>query len=209
MIVKVSEPLPPLTWAVSLPSPPSSRGRCRRRGSRSSGRRRAWPKTWSSAGAAGQRVVARAAEQQVVTALAGQRVVTLLAEEQVVAAPPVSVSLPSPPNMFALGRAPLVSSSADGVVAPLAEDLEQAGVGDRGDASRILMAPPLTRIFPAASRETTMVLSCASPSTVSTPWATAKVAVTAGRTRRSRSSSPANSTGRTRRDDRRRTGQLV
>ena len=41
-----------------------------------------------------------------------------------------------------------------------------------------ITAPPFTRIVPAASRETTMVLSCASPVTVSTPCAAENVAVT-------------------------------
>jgi hypothetical protein len=41
------------------------------------------------------------------------------------------------------------------------------------------MVPLFTRIVPAASRETTMVLSCSSPVTVSTPVAAEYVAVIA------------------------------
>src|SRR5215475_9606915 len=46
-------------------------------------------------------------------------------------------------------------------------------------------APLFTRIVPAASRETTMVLSRSSPATVSTPVAAEKVAVTDSKMRSS------------------------
>ena len=44
--------------------------------------------------------------------------------------PPVRMSLPAPPKRLARGRAPLASFKRDGVVAALAEDLDQGGVGD-------------------------------------------------------------------------------
>src|SRR3954447_13659412 len=66
----------------------------------------------------------------------------------------------------------------------------------------------MTRMVPAASRLTMMVLSCASPLTVKTLSAAENVAVTAGRTRRSSSLRPVSSTRGTRRDGRRRPGRL-
>src|SRR5262249_7083002 len=56
---------------------------------------------------------------------------------------------------------------------------------------------------------TSMVLFCASPITVNSPCAAENDAVTAGRTRRSSSSNRVSSTGRARRDGRRRPGRLV
>ena len=47
----------------------------------------------------------------------------------------MSVSLPAPPNRFALGRAPLASLRVMRVVAALAEDLDQRRVGDRRRAA--------------------------------------------------------------------------
>src|ERR1700719_1928847 len=44
-------------------------------------------------------------------------------------------------------------------------------------------------MIPPALRETVMMLSCASPMTVNTPWAAENVAVTAGSTRSLRASS--------------------
>jgi hypothetical protein len=46
-----------------------------------------------------------------------------------------------------------------------------------------LPAPLLTKIDPAALRETAMVLSWASPTTVNTPFAAENVALTVGNTR--------------------------
>ena len=49
--------------------------------------------------------------------------------------PPVIVSLPAPPKRFARGQGAVRLVQGDGVVAALAEDLDQAGVGDRRRAA--------------------------------------------------------------------------
>ena len=130
--------------------------------------------------AAGQRVVLGAAEELVEAALAENGVVARLAEQQVVA-----------------------GAAGDRVVAGAAED-----VGARQRAVRLVegerrrcrpgrtsgsarcwrpsarrrvtaTAPPLTRIWPAALRLTTMLLPRLSPNTVRTPVADENEAVTA------------------------------
>ena len=59
--------------------------------------------------------------------------------------PPVSVSLPAPPNRCARQRA-VGFVEGDRVVAALAEDLDEARVGDGRGAPRMVTAPPLTSI---------------------------------------------------------------
>ena len=86
--------------------------------------------------ATGQRVVVRAAEQKVIAALAEQRIVAGFAKELSAPEPPVSTSLPSPPNRLAAGSAPIGFVERDGVIAVLAEHLDQAGIGDSRGATR-------------------------------------------------------------------------
>ena len=109
--VKTSAPLPPLTWAVSMPAPPSNRSKV--------GAVARVPDEEVVAGFAEYLVVAAAARQRVVVRAAEQEVGSALAVEDVVADwpnsmslpdPPVSVSLPAPPNSSAAGRAPFDSS---------------------------------------------------------------------------------------------------
>ena len=86
--------------------------------------------------AAGQHVVARAAEQEVDAALAEQRVVAGSGRRACrPPEPPVSVSLPAPPNRLAARQRAVGFVERDGVVAALAEDLDQRGVGDRRRAA--------------------------------------------------------------------------
>ncbi len=99
--VKTSAPLPPLTSAVSVPAPPSNQVGVVAR----------VPDHAVVAAFAEHLVVAVAAGQRVVAGAAEQEVDAALAEQGVVAAPgrtawsppepPVSVSLPAPPNMLA------------------------------------------------------------------------------------------------------------
>ena len=185
--VKFSAPLPPLTSTVSMPSPPSLRSLP------SPGFQiiRSLPRLAEDlvvAGAAGQHVVAVAAEQQVVAALAEQRVVAAPGRRAGrCREPPVRVSLPSPPKRFAAGRAPLVSSSEIVSLPACPKTWISVVLATVGVPPWTATAPPLTRIVPAASRQTTMVLSWASPITVKSPGRRRNVAVTAGRTRRSSS----------------------
>ena len=130
--------------------------------------------------AAGQRVVAGAAEQQVGAALAEQRVVAGLAEQLVVARTAGQHVVAGAAEQVGPGSAPLASLSVMVSLPPWPNDLDQAGVGDRRRAAReSRTAPPLTRIVPAASRLTVIVLSRPSPKTVSLPAAEEKQAVTA------------------------------
>ena len=84
---------------------------------------------------AGQRVVAVAAEQKIVASLAQEGVVTVLSEELVRAEPPVTTSLPLPPNRSARGSAPLASSSVIVSLPSKPNTCITAGIGDRRRAS--------------------------------------------------------------------------
>ena len=147
--------------------------------------------------AAGEDVVAGAAEEQVGAALAQQGVVARLRRRA------WSLPLPAGERVVAgaaeqlrLRQGAVGLVEGDGVVAALAEDLDQAVLATVGVPPRIATAPPLTRIVPAASRLTVMVLSMASPMMLSMPAAGMKVAVTAG-TARSLQQFEAEAAGRT------------
>ena len=62
----------------------------------------------------------------------------------------MSVSLPSPPKMFAFGRAPLVSSRERLSLPPSPKSWIRLVLATVGFPPRIFTAPPLTRIDPAA-----------------------------------------------------------
>ena len=130
--------------------------------------------------AAGERVVARAAEQEVEAALAEEGVVAALAEEHGrPPEPPVSVSLPAPPNRLAPGSAPFDSSSVRVSLPALAEHLDQAGVGDSGGAALDRHGAAVDENVPAALRLVVIVLSRLSPNSDSMPAPDKKLAVTA------------------------------
>ena len=87
------------------------------------------------AGAAGQHVVAVAAEQQIVAALAEQGVVAGLAEELIVARAAGERVVAVAAEEVGGGQRAVGLVERDRVVAVLAEDLDQRGVGDRGLAA--------------------------------------------------------------------------
>ena len=118
--------------------------------------------------AAGQRVVAVAAEQEVVAALAEKRIVAGLPEQHVAARAAGDGVVAGAAEQVGARQRAVGFVEGDGVVAALAEDLDQAGIGD-GAVPPMTTAPPLTRMVPAASRLTVIVLSSASPNMVSTP----------------------------------------
>ena len=115
------------------------------------------------AGAAGQGVVAGAAEQQVVAALAEQDVVAGLAEELVVAGAAGQGVVAVAAEQLRRGQRAVGLVERDGVVAGQAEHLDEAVLATVAVPPRIVTAPPLTRMRPAASRLTTTLFLSASP----------------------------------------------
>ena len=105
------------------------------------------PNTWSSARAAGQRVVAGAAEQQVVAALAEEDVVAGAAEELVVARAAGEHVVAGAAEQLGGGQRAVGFVERDRVVAALAEHLDQGGVGDGRRPPSTGTAPPLMRIL--------------------------------------------------------------
>jgi hypothetical protein len=91
------------------------------------------------------------------------------ADEQVVRRAPVSVSSPTADERGSRQRA-VGFVEADRVVAVEAEHRDRA-FATVGVGPRMRTAPPFTKICPATSRLTTIVLSCASPTTASSPRA--------------------------------------
>ena len=122
-MVNVSSPLPPLTWAVSLPSPPSNR-------SLPVARIPDHPVVAGLAehlvapGATDQHIVAVAAEQQIIAALAKDRVVAGLTEQQVVARPSGDRVVAVTAEQFRGGERAVGFVQFDRVVASLSECLD-------------------------------------------------------------------------------------
>ena len=85
--------------------------------------------------AAGQRVVARAAEQEIEAALAEEGIVAALAEEHVAARAAGQRVVAGAPKQVGARQRAVGFVERDGVVAALAEDLDQAGIGDGGGAA--------------------------------------------------------------------------
>ena len=83
----------------------------------------------------------------------------------------MSVSLPSPPNSWAEGSAPLVSSSEIVSSPPWPNTWISVVLATVGWPPSMDTAPPLTRICPAALRLIVMVLPSLSPISVSKPVA--------------------------------------
>ena len=148
---ELSAPLPPLTSTVSVPSPPSFRSVS------SPGFQiiRSLPRLAEHlvvGVAAGQGVVLAAAEEQVGAALAEQRVVAGLAEEHVGARPAGQDVVAGAAEQVGPRQRAVGLVQGDGVVAALAEHLDQAVLATVAVPPRTATAPPLTRMFPAALR---------------------------------------------------------
>ena len=81
----------------------------------------------------------------------------------------MSTSLPAPPNRLARGSAPLASLRVIVSLPPRPKTWISEVLATVGVPPTTATAPPLTRILPAASRLIVIVLSRASPVTVSVP----------------------------------------
>ena len=123
VMVKRSAPLPPLTSAVSLPSPPSNRS-VPPPGFQIMQVVAGLAEQLVVAGAAVERVVAVAAEQEVVAALAVERVVAGLAEQQVVARAAGDRVVAVAAERCRRRHRAVGLVDRDGVVAALAENLD-------------------------------------------------------------------------------------
>src|SRR5262249_6808072 len=110
VIVKVSEPLPPLTSAVSTPSPPSNRS-LPSPGFQIMRSLPAWPNTWSSPAPPINTSLPAPPNSRSLPPLPRRVSLPAPPNSWSLPEPPVSVSLPAPPNSCAAGKAPLVSSS--------------------------------------------------------------------------------------------------
>ena len=130
VMVNVSAPLPPLTSAVSVPSPPSKRS-LSSPGFQIMRSLPASPNTWSLPSPPVSSVVARAAEQQVVAAFAEQGVVAVLAEQLIVARAAGQHVVARAAEQVGGGQRAVGFVERDRVVAALAERLDLGGVGDR------------------------------------------------------------------------------
>ena len=86
-------------------------------------------------------------------------------------------SLPAPPNRLAFGSAPLTSLIVTVSLPAWPKTWMSEVLATVGVPPTTAMAPPLTRILPAASRLTVMLLLRLSPNTLSVP--ALNVAVTA------------------------------
>ena len=109
--VKFSAPLPPLTSAVSVPSPPSIRS-VSSPGFQIMRSLPASPNTWSSPSPPVSVSLPSPPNSRSAPPLPSSVSLPAWPNSWSSPEPPVSVSLPSPPNRFARGSAPLVSSSA-------------------------------------------------------------------------------------------------
>ena len=169
--VNTSAPLPPLTSTVSVPAPPSFRS-VSSPGFQTMRSLPDSPNTWSSASPPVSASFSAAAEQEVEAALAEQGVVAGLAEE-LVAAGPAGEGVVARPRRTgcARGRAPFASFSVMVSLPPWPNTWIRAVLATVGVPPVTATAPPLTRIWPAALRLTSMVLSRLSPKTVRVPAA--------------------------------------
>ena len=127
--VKTSAPLPPLT----------SRCRCRRRlrfrsvsspGFQIMRSSPASPNTWSSPSPPVSVSLPAPPNRKSMPPLPSSVSLPAWPNSRSPPEPPVSVSLPAPPNRLAARQGAVGFVEGDGVVAALAEDLDQAGVGD-------------------------------------------------------------------------------
>ncbi len=131
------------------------------------------------AGAADQRVVAVAAEQQIVAALALQNVVARAAEQQIVAGAADQRVVAGAAEQLDGGQRTVGFVDRDRVVAAWPNTWISPVLATVGWPPTTATAPPLMRMFPAASRLAMIVLSWLSSITDSTPVGAEKLAVVA------------------------------
>ena len=130
--VKFSAPLPPLTWTVSMPSPPSLRS-VPSPGFQIMRSLPASPKTWSLPAPPVRVSLPSPPKRRSSPPLPSRMSLPAWPKSRSLPEPPIRVSLPSPPKSWALGSAPLVSSSAGRRCRP-GRRLNGGGVGDGGPA---------------------------------------------------------------------------
>ncbi len=178
VIVKVSAPLPPLTSAVSVPSPPSKRS-VPSPGFQIMRSLPASPNTWSSPAPPVSVSLPAPPNSRSLPPLPRSVSLPAWPNSMSLPEPPVSVSLPAPPNSSAAGKAPLVSSSVIVSLPPWPNSCIMVVLATVGWPPWTATAPPLIRIRPAASRLTLMRSSKLSPNTDSRPALGEKLALIA------------------------------
>ena len=199
--VKVSAPLPPLTSTVSMPSPPSLRS-LPSPGFQIMRSLPASPKTWSLPAPPVRVSLPSPPNSRSMPPLPKQGVVAGLAEEHVVARAAGQGVVAGAAEEVRGRQRPVGLVERDLVVAGLAEDLDEPGVGDRRRAALDRDGAAVDEDLPGgvAADDDVVVLGIAEDR--QHPCAAENVAVTAGKIRRSSSSRPVRSTRRTRRDGR-------
>ena len=178
VVVNCSAPPPPLTSTVSFSAPPSLRS-VSSPGFQIIRSMPLWPKTWSSASPPVRVSLSAPPDSRSKPPLPSSVSLPDSPKSWSPPEPPVSTSLPAPPNRFAAGSAPLVSLSVTVSWPPRPNVWIRAVLATVGVPPTTAIAPPLTRILPAASREIVIELSAPSPKTLSTPVLGVNVAVVA------------------------------
>ena len=177
-MVKVSAPLPPLTSAVSVPSPPSNRSEPSP-GFQIMRSLPASPNTSSSPVPPVSVSLPSPPNRLSLPPLPRRMSLPLWPNSRSPPEPPVMMSLPAPPKMLAAGKAPLLSSSVILSLPAWPNTCIRVVLATVGWPPMTETAPPLMRICPAALRLRVMVLSRLSPKTDSTPELGMKLAVIA------------------------------
>ena len=138
-MVKVSAPLPPLTSATSLPSPPQEVAAVTAIPDHAITTCLAEHLVISDA--AGQHVVAGPSEQQIIAALAKEGVVAVLAEQQIIARTAGECVIPGPAKEAGGWQRAVCLIQRDRIRAVLAEGLDQGGVCNAAVPPTIGTAP--------------------------------------------------------------------
>ena len=178
VIVKFSAPLPPLTSAVSVPSPPSKRS-VPSPGFQIIRSLPAWPKTWSSPAPPVSVSLPSPPNSWSLPPLPSSVSLPAWPKSRSLPEPPVRISLPSPPNRNAAGIGPLASSTVIVSLPAWPNSWIRSVLATVGVPPTTVTAPPLIRMRPAASRLALMLLPTLSPNTDSTRAPGRKLAVIA------------------------------
>jgi len=168
VVVNCSAPLPPLTSTVSVSTPPSLRS-VSSPGFQIMRSLPLSPNTWSSASPPVSVSFSLPPNRKSDPPLPSRVSLPLWPNSWSLPEPPVRTSLPAPPNRLARGSAPLTSLIVTVSLPPWPKTWMREVLATVGVPPATVMAPPLTRSLPAASRLTVMLLPALSPSTLSVP----------------------------------------
>ena len=157
VVVNCSAPLPPLTSTVSMPAPPSLRS-VSSPGFQIIRSLPLWPKAWSSASPPVSVSFSLPPNSRSNPPLPSSVSLPAWPKSWSLPEPPVRTSLPAPPNRLAFGSAPLTSLSVTVSLPPRPKTWMSEVLATVGVPPTTAMAPPLTRILPAASRLTVIVV---------------------------------------------------